>query len=95
MNLNVYRVKSELEVNKKYPDLLLIPKERDKGYYTIMIEFKYLKKAKESLLKQEKEETKEQLLEYSQFEEIKNIEKLKKYTVIAIAGNDKFFIDEV
>lgn len=58
-----------------------------------MIEFKYLKKTEESLLKQRTEEAKEQLIEYSQFEEIKNIKKLKKYTVIAV--NDKLYINEV
>lgn len=44
MNLNLYRVKSEMEVQRKYPDLLLIPKQKPEEYYSVMIEFKYLKK---------------------------------------------------
>ena len=40
MGLNVYRVKSEIEVNRKYPDLLLIPKDKSKEYYILSL---YLK----------------------------------------------------
>ena len=44
MNLKFFRVKSEMEVNRKYPDLLLIPRQDLDMYYGAMIEFKYLKK---------------------------------------------------
>ena len=46
MNLKVYRVKSEMEVQRKYPDLLKIPKKDQEKYFGVMIEFKYLKKEK-------------------------------------------------
>ena len=41
MNFKVYRLKSEMEVQRKYPDILLIPKDRSKNYKAVMIEFKY------------------------------------------------------
>ena len=44
MNMTMYFVKSEMEVQRKYPDILLVPKDMNKGYYSVMIEFKYLKK---------------------------------------------------
>ena len=44
MNLKIFRLKSEMEVERRYPDILLIPKDRNKGYKAVMIEFKYLKK---------------------------------------------------
>ena len=50
MNLSFFRVKSEMEVQRKYPDLLLIPKEKQEEYYGVMIEFKYLKKEEKTLV---------------------------------------------
>ena len=93
MNLRLYFVKSEPEVNRKYPDILMVPRDRNKGYNSIMIEFKYLKKGEENKLKEKQEEAKEQILEYSQFEEIKNIEKLNKYTVVAVNG--EIYVEKV
>ena len=92
MNLNMFYVKSELEVNRNYPDLLLIPKERDKGYNSVMIEFKYLKKEEENKLEEKQKEAKEQIKKYSEYEEIKNIENLNKYTIIAV--NDKIYVEK-
>jgi hypothetical protein len=93
MNLKIYRVKSEMEVQRKYPDLLLIPKDASKGYKTVMIEFKYLKKGEEDKLKEKQEEAQKQIEEYAEFEEIKTIEKLNKYTVVAV--NDKIHIEKI
>ena len=57
MNLKIFRLKSEMEVQRKYPDILLIPTDKSKDYKAVMIEFKYLKKEESNLLqkKQEKE----------------------------------------
>ena len=93
MNLTIFFVKSELEVNRNYPDLLLIPKERDKGYNSVMIEFKYLKKEEENKLEEKQKEAKEQIKKYSEYEEIKNIENLNKYTIIAV--NDKIYVEKI
>ena len=92
-NLKVYLVKSEMEVNRKYPDLLIVPKNVEKGYNAIMIEFKYIKKKKKNKLEEKQKEAKKQIEEYSNFEEIKSIPKLKKYTVIAV--NDEIFVEEI
>ena len=93
MNLNLYRVKSEMEVQRKYPDLLLIPKQKPEEYYSVMIEFKYLKKEEKNKLEEKQKEAKEQIKEYSKFEEIKLLHKLRKYTVVAV--NDEIYIEEI
>ena len=41
MNLKIFRLKSEMEIQRKYPDILLIPKDQSKDYKGVMIEFKY------------------------------------------------------
>lgn len=93
MNLNLYRVKSEMEVQRKYPDLLLIPKQKPEEYYSVMIEFKYLKKEEKNKLEEKQKDAKEQIKEYSKFEEIKSLHKLRKYTVVAV--NDEIYIEEI
>ena len=45
-----------MEVQRKYPDILLIPKNREKGYKGVMIEFKYLKKEEENKLEEKQKE---------------------------------------
>ena len=87
MNFKVYRLKSEMEVQRKYPDILLIPKDRSKNYKAVMIEFKYLKKEEESKLQEKQEEAKKQIEEYAEMEEIKEIPNMNKYTIVAV--NDK------
>ncbi len=93
MNLKMFRIKSEMEVQRKYPDIMLIPKDTSKGYNAVMIEFKYLKKGEEGRLQEKQEEAKKQIEEYAEFEEIKAIEKLSKYTVVAV--NDKLYVEKV
>ena len=56
MNLKIFRLKSEMEVQRKYPDILLIPKNQTKGYKGVMIEFKYLKKEQAEKLQEKQEE---------------------------------------
>ena len=93
MNFKVYRLKSEMEVQRKYPDILLIPKDRSKNYKAVMIEFKYLKKEEESKLQEKQEEAKKQIEEYAEMEEIKEIPNMNKYTVVAV--NDKLYIEKI
>ena len=93
MNLDIFRVKSEMEVQRKYPDILLIPKDTTKGYKSVMIEFKYLKKGEENKLAEKQEEARKQIEEYSTFEEIKDIPNLSKYTVVAV--NDKIYVEKI
>ncbi len=92
MNLKIFRLKSEMEVQRKYPDILLIPKDQTKGYKGIMIEFKYLKKEEKGRLKEKQDEAREQIKEYMEMEEIKEIENLNCYTVVAV--NDKLYVEK-
>ena len=91
-NLLIYEVKSELEVQRSI-DMLLIPKDKDKGYNAVMIEFKYLKKSEEGKLQEKQEEARKQIEEYGELEEIKAIPNLHKYTVVAV--NDKLYVEEI
>ena len=93
MNLKIFRLKSEMEVQRKYPDILLIPKDPSKGYQGVMIEFKYLKKEEENKLKEKQEEAKKQIQEYGEIEEIKELKNIHKYIVIAV--NDKIYIEKI
>ena len=93
MNLKIYNVKSEMEVGREYPDIVLIPREMGKGYNAIMIEFKYLKKSEENKLFEKQKEAKEQIERYSKNEEMNDIAKLNKYTVVAV--NDKIYVEKV
>ena len=92
MNLKIFRLKSEMEVQRKYPDILLIPKNQTKGYKGIMIEFKYLKKEQAEKLQEKQEEAKKQIEEYAELEEIKDILDLNFYTIVAV--NDKLYVQK-
>ena len=93
MNLKIYNVKSEMEIQRKYPDITLIPTDRSKGYNSIMVEFKYLKKGEENKLKEKQEEARKQIEEYGNIEEIKDIEKMNKYTVVVVV--DKIYVEKI
>ena len=93
MNLKIFRLKSEMEVQKKYPDILLIQKNTSKGYKGVMIEFKYLKKEEAGKLKEKQEEAKKQIKEYGEFEEIRDLKNIYKYTVVAV--NDEIYVEEI
>ena len=93
MNFKIYRIKSEMEVQGKYPDILMIPKDSSREYKSIMIEFKYLKKSEENELKTKQVEAKQQIEQYAGFDEIKSIPELNKYTVIAV--NDKIYVEKI
>ena len=93
MNLKIFRLKSEMEIQRKYPDILLIPKDKSKGYKGVMIEFKYLKKEEAGKLKEKQEEAKKQIKEYLEFEEIKELENIISYTVVAV--NDEIYVEKI
>ena len=94
MNLkNLYWVKSEAEVERSYPDLVLTPREPTRGYHSIMIEFKYLKKSEENLLEERQKAAKEQIEKYSKYDEMQDIENLHKYTIVAVV--DKIYVEEI
>ncbi|MBQ8380194.1 MAG: AAA family ATPase [Clostridia bacterium] len=92
MNLQtIYSVKSEPEIHRKYPDILLVAKNPE--YYSIIIEFKYLKRSEKNLLEQRQEEAKNQIKEYIEYEEINKISNLVKYTVVAIV--DEIHVEKI
>ena len=93
MNISSYSTKSEMEVNRNYPDILLVPRDRTKGYKAIMVEFKYLKKGEIAKLEDKQKEAREQIERYSKFEDIKDIDGLRKYTLV-VAGNE-IFVQEI
>ena len=95
MNFDIYDVKSEMEIERGYSDLILSPREEQKGngYYSIIIEFKYLKKEEEKKLKDMQESAKEQLERYCNTRYIKDIKKISKYVIIAI--NDKLYVEKI
>ncbi len=93
MNLKIYSVKSELEVEREYPDIVLIPRDRSKGYNAIMVEFKYLKKSEEGKIEEKQKEAKAQIERYANTEEMKDIEKMNKYTIVVV--NDKLYVEKI
>ena len=95
MSFDTYNVTSEMEIERGYSDLILIPRESEKGkgYYSIIIEFKYLKKYNEKNLEKEQEDAKKQLEKYCNTRFLKDIKNLTKYTIVAI--NDKLYVQEI
>ena len=93
MSLRTFWVKSELEVEREYQDILLVPKDLGKGYYTILIEFKYLKKDEANKLEEKQKEARKQIIGYSNKEEMKALENLKKFSIVAV--NDKIYVEEI
>ena len=93
MNMKIYSTKSEMEVNRNYPDILLVPRDRSKGYKAIMVEFKYLKKGEVAKLEDKQKEAREQIERYCTFDDIKDIEGLRKYTIV-VASNE-IYVQEI
>ena len=76
-----------MEVEREYPDIVLIQRDRSKGYNAIIVEFKYLKKDEANKIEEKQKEAEEQIKRYNSYEELKDIEKMNKYTIVVI--NDK------
>ena len=93
MNIKAYSTKSEMEVNRNYPDILLVPRDSSKGYKAVMVEFKYLKKGEKGKLEEKQKEAREQIERYSRFDDIKDIQGLRKYTIV-VASND-IYVEEI
>ena len=96
MNIKAYSTKSEMEVNRNYPDILLVPRDSSKGYKAVMVEFKYIKKGEVAKLEDKQKEAREQIERYSSFEDIKDIKDiqgLRKYTIV-VSTND-IYVEEI
>ena len=93
MNIKAYSTKSEMEVNRNYPDIVLVPRDSSKGYKAVMVEFKYIKKGEVAKLEDKQKEAREQIERYSSFEDIKDIQGLRKYTIV-VSTND-IYVEEI
>lgn len=95
--LGAVYVKSELEIEGKYSDILLMPREKMQERYGVLIEFKYIKQEDYDkdmeLLNKKQIEAREQLEKYKETEEIKLIPNIRCYSVVAI--KDKLIVQEV
>ncbi|MCP4339984.1 MAG: AAA family ATPase [Desulfobulbaceae bacterium] len=79
----VYYIKSEAEVNKRYPDILLLERNPNKVKYQFLFELKYCKKKDgDRGWQKKKEEGIRQVEEYLQLEEIQGLTQLKAYLLI-------------
>ena len=58
-----------------------------------MVEFKYIKKGEVAKLEDKQKEAREQIERYSSFEDIKDIQDLRKYTIV-VATND-IYVEEI
>ena len=67
MNIKAYSTKSEMEVNRNYPDILLVPRDSSKGYKAVMVEFKYIKKRRSSKTRRQTERSKRTNRKIQQF----------------------------
>ena len=76
MSINSYSTKSEMEVNRNYPDILLVPRDRTKGYKAIMVEFKYIKKGETAKLEDKQKEVNKDINNH--FEKICNTNATRK-----------------
>ena len=93
MNFEMYWIRSEMEIKGNYPDILVVPKDLNNNYYSIMIELKYLKKGEENKLEEKQEEAREQIERYSNLEEIKTLKNIRKYTIVTV--KDKIYVEEI
>ncbi len=79
----VYYIKSEPEVNKRYPDILLLERNPTKVNYQFLFELKYCKKKDgERGWQKKKEEGIRQVEEYLRLEEIQGLTQLKAYLLV-------------
>ncbi|MFK5987080.1 MAG: AAA family ATPase, partial [Pseudomonadota bacterium] len=77
-----YFIKSEMEVNKKYPDIMLLQRNPFEVNYQYLFELKFCKK-KNNDWEQNKKEGIEQIQGYLKLDDIKRLENLKSYLIIS------------
>ena len=58
-----------------------------------MVEFKYIKKGETAKLEDKQKEAREQIERYSEFDDIKDIKGLRKYTIVVV-GNE-IYVQEI
>ena len=79
----VYFIRSEAEVNNRYPDILLLERNPIEVRYQFLFELKYSKKKEgEKGLEAKRAEGIEQINTYQQLAEIRKLSKLKSYLLL-------------
>jgi hypothetical protein len=91
---NLYFIKSEPEVEQKYPDIMFLYRPPFAPNYQFLFELKYLKKSDSGKLKSTQEGAKNQIKGYLQFEEVRQLENLKSW-VIVFVGEVAAVVEEV
>jgi len=81
---NLYFIRSEPEVERKYPDIMFLYRPPFFPNYQFLFELKYLKKTERSKLEQRCKEAKSQVRAYLDFEEVKQLEHLRSWVVVFV-----------
>jgi hypothetical protein len=90
----LYFIKSEPEIEKKYPDILFLYRPPFFPKYQFLFELKYINKAGTKALKTIENKAVKQVKEYLTFDEIKALKNLKAYVLIFV-GSEIRVIKEV
>jgi len=91
---NLYFVKSEPEVEQKYPDIMFLYRPPFAPKYQFLFELKYLKKKDSGKLEQIRLAAQNQVKGYLEFEEIQQLKNLKSW-VIVFVGEKAVIVEEV
>ncbi|MEN8218072.1 MAG: AAA family ATPase [Pseudomonadota bacterium] len=81
---NLYFIKSEPEIEQKYPDIMFLYRPPFFPNYQFLFEIKYLKKTERNKLEQKRKEAKNQIKGYLDFEEVKQLEHLKSWVIVFV-----------
>ncbi|MBF0451310.1 MAG: AAA family ATPase [Candidatus Magnetomorum sp.] len=85
----LYFIKSEPEIENKYPDIMFLYRPPFFPKYQFLFELKYLSKAGEKALKTKTDEAVAQVNQYLQCEEIQRLKNLKAYVLIFVGSEIK------
>ena len=91
---NLYFIKSEPEVEQKYPDMMFLYRPPFVPNYQFLFELKYLKKSQRHQLEKIHLAAQNQVKSYLQSEEVKQLEHLKSW-VIVFVGEKAVIVEEV
>ncbi|RKZ75771.1 MAG: AAA family ATPase, partial [Gammaproteobacteria bacterium] len=91
---NLYFIKSEPEMEQKYPDILFLYRQPYAPNYQFLLELKYLNKKQRSRLNEKRKEAINQIKNYRQFPEIQHLENLKSW-VIVFVGEKAEVVEEI
>ena len=91
---NLYFIKSEPELEQKYPDILFLYRQPYAPNYQFLLELKYLHKKQRTRLNEKRKEAINQIKRYKQFPEIQQLENLKSWAIVFV-GEKAEVIEEL